>query len=69
MKPRYNAHGELSFWFVLPSRNLVNLVEKAILRQYPCINYGLGWKDTNGFGLHMTVCDWKPKNSKHYYRQ
>lgn len=58
MNPRYNLLGELDFWFVLPSRSLRALLIRKLRQQYPELNYQVDWKDTHGWGLHLTVASW-----------
>ena len=53
MKPRYGAHGHLSFWFVLPTTNLRRFVERKLREQFPELNYHCDWKDVHGWGLHL----------------
>jgi hypothetical protein len=65
MNPRYDANGTLSFWMVLPSKNLRNLVYARLRQQYPQLNYCCEWKDVHGCGLHLTVCEWNKSGMYH----
>jgi hypothetical protein len=65
MKPRYDAHGKLNFWLILPSRALRNLVYHKLTEEYPQLNYCLEWNDVQGFGLQLTVVEWKTSGIYH----
>jgi len=58
MAPRYDAHGILNFWMILPSLSLRNIVYRRLKQQYPELNYCCEWRDANGFGLSLTVAEW-----------
>ena len=57
MKPRYDANGTLWFCLVLPSRSLRSLVYRRLRKAYPELNYCCEWKDTEGYGISMTVAE------------
>lgn len=61
---RYVVTGRLCFVFILPTRALRELVMKRILLDYPELNYVVGWLDTGGFGLLMTIANWCTEQSK-----
>ncbi len=58
LEQRRDAHGKLNFWFVLPTEALRSLVIRRLRQKFPELNYGVTWKDTNGYGLQMTVAEW-----------
>jgi hypothetical protein len=62
MRPRVDNSGRLNFWFVVPTVSLRDLVIRRLLKQYPCLNYVIGWKDVRGFGLEVTVSEWAGSN-------
>ena len=59
---QYDARGQLWFNYVVPSSSLRELVKRHLLKQFPTLNYCCEWKDTNGFGLMLTVTAWKGTN-------
>ena len=58
MKARFDANDTLSFWMVLPSRSLRQLVYKRLRATFPELNYCCDWNDAKGFGLHLTMAKW-----------
>lgn len=56
--PQYAANGLLSFWFILPTRSLRELVYKRLRAEYRELNYCCEWKDVNGWGLQLSIAGW-----------
>jgi hypothetical protein len=62
---RFSARGDLWFQFILPTASLRDLVYAHLRKHYPELNYCCEWKDTHGYGLSMTVVDWKKDGMYH----
>jgi hypothetical protein len=56
-----DANGNVtSLWYICPTKELRDLIIRQRERLLPGVNYGVAWKDTQGFGLELAIVNWKP---------
>lgn len=63
-----DPNGFPSYWFVLPTANLREIVTRRLLERDSRMNYVLWWKDTNGFGMEVAHVKWVPEGQVYGWR-